>query len=182
MVNALVKSPDAALRFILSHCGVRKVRRTPSDLRALPANFLRARPENSHFLTFYEFTMVAGAGSCVSACNVHGLYDLSPDRPLSGLECRQRLLRCTESLSALPDLSIIIRTSSAAGNAGAIYASQSGVSRFGDIFSLIFGTCFSIVCSLGPPACQVVFKKNPAIRGSAGGDPIAPDLINCPRL
>jgi len=29
------KSPSAALRFILSHCGVRQVRLIPSDLRAL---------------------------------------------------------------------------------------------------------------------------------------------------
>jgi hypothetical protein len=46
-VDALVKSPDAALRFIFSHCGVRQVRLISSDLRALPAAFLRARREKS---------------------------------------------------------------------------------------------------------------------------------------
>ena len=67
MVNALVKSPDAALRFILPDViatAYGKYDIIPSDVRALPANFLRARPENGHFQTFYEFTMVAGAGSC----------------------------------------------------------------------------------------------------------------------
>jgi len=34
-VDNFVKSPSAALRFILSHCGVRQVRLIPSDSRAL---------------------------------------------------------------------------------------------------------------------------------------------------
>ena len=42
--DGFVKSPDASLRFILRHCGVRKVRLFPQDLRALPANFLQSRP------------------------------------------------------------------------------------------------------------------------------------------
>jgi hypothetical protein len=37
------------LRVILSHCGVQEVRLIPSDLRALPANFLRV------LLLFYAF-------------------------------------------------------------------------------------------------------------------------------
>ena len=51
--DALVKSPDAALRRILSHCGVRQVLLIPSYLRALAAAFLRARRENRLFRTFY---------------------------------------------------------------------------------------------------------------------------------
>jgi len=54
-IDTLVKSPDAALRFILSHCGVQHVRLIPSDLRALPANFLRACLKNMHFPIFYNF-------------------------------------------------------------------------------------------------------------------------------
>jgi hypothetical protein len=48
-IDTLVKSPDAALRFILRHCGVQQVRLISSDLRALPANFLRACLKNMHF-------------------------------------------------------------------------------------------------------------------------------------
>jgi hypothetical protein len=40
--DGFVKSPDAALRCILRHCGVPMVRLIPQDLRALPANFLRS--------------------------------------------------------------------------------------------------------------------------------------------
>jgi len=58
MFDTLVKSPDAALRCILSHCGVRQARLIPSDVRALPAAFLRARPEKGHFRTFYDFINV----------------------------------------------------------------------------------------------------------------------------
>ena len=36
--NGFVKSPDAALRCILRHCGVRQVRFIPKYLRALPAD------------------------------------------------------------------------------------------------------------------------------------------------
>jgi len=39
-----IKNPDAALCCILRRCGVRKVRLTPQDLHALPADFLRSRP------------------------------------------------------------------------------------------------------------------------------------------
>jgi hypothetical protein len=38
MIDGFAKSPDAALRCILRHCGVRQVRLIPQDLRALPAN------------------------------------------------------------------------------------------------------------------------------------------------
>jgi len=37
--------------------GVREVRLISSDLRALPAAFLRARLEIGHFLTFYDSIM-----------------------------------------------------------------------------------------------------------------------------
>jgi hypothetical protein len=63
IINTLVKSPDAALRFILSHCSVRQVRFIPLDLRALPVNFLRARPKNGHFQTFYDFIIISRAGA-----------------------------------------------------------------------------------------------------------------------
>jgi hypothetical protein len=43
--DGFVKSPEPALRCILRHFGVPKVRLTPQDLRALPANFLRSRPK-----------------------------------------------------------------------------------------------------------------------------------------
>jgi hypothetical protein len=52
MFDNFVKSSSAALRFILSHCGVRQVRLIPLDLRALHLelftllsafDFLRAR-------------------------------------------------------------------------------------------------------------------------------------------
>jgi hypothetical protein len=52
MIDNFVKSSSAALRFILSHCGVRQVRLIPSDLRALhlelftllsAVNFLRCQ-------------------------------------------------------------------------------------------------------------------------------------------
>jgi hypothetical protein len=56
--DALVKSPDAALRCILSHCGVQQVRLIPSDLHALPANFLRVRSENRLFRNFYDFIKI----------------------------------------------------------------------------------------------------------------------------
>jgi hypothetical protein len=55
MIDTPVKSPDAALRFILSHCGVQHVCLISSDSRALPANFLRACLKNVHFLNFYDF-------------------------------------------------------------------------------------------------------------------------------
>jgi len=58
-IDTRVKNPDAALRFILSHCGVQQVRLIPSDLRALPANFLRARLKYGYLLTFYDFINVA---------------------------------------------------------------------------------------------------------------------------
>ncbi len=53
-LDDFVKSPDAALRCIHRHCGVRKVRLIPRDLRALPSSFLRSRPKCKAFATFYE--------------------------------------------------------------------------------------------------------------------------------
>jgi len=41
IIDGPVKSPDAALRCILLHSGVLRVRLIPKDWRALPANFLR---------------------------------------------------------------------------------------------------------------------------------------------
>jgi hypothetical protein len=52
--DSFVKSPDAALRCILRHCGELTVRLTPQDLRALPANFLQSRLN----FDFYEFIKV----------------------------------------------------------------------------------------------------------------------------
>jgi len=57
-IDALVKSLDAALRRILSHCGVQQVLLIPSDLRALPAAFLRARRANRLFRTFYDLIKI----------------------------------------------------------------------------------------------------------------------------
>ena len=50
--DGFVKSPYAALRCILRHCGVQIVRLIPQNLRALPMA-LFTKP--SVFLTFYEF-------------------------------------------------------------------------------------------------------------------------------
>jgi hypothetical protein len=44
-----VKSPDAALRCILRHCGVRQVRLFPQELRALPAELFTKPPKWNHF-------------------------------------------------------------------------------------------------------------------------------------
>jgi hypothetical protein len=52
--ESFVKSPDAALRCILRHCGVLTVRLTPQALRALPANFFQSRLN----FDFYEFIEV----------------------------------------------------------------------------------------------------------------------------
>jgi hypothetical protein len=41
-LDGFVKSPDAALRCIPRHCGVRQARLIPQDLRALPADFLQS--------------------------------------------------------------------------------------------------------------------------------------------
>jgi len=43
-LDGFVKSPDAALRFILRHCSVLDVHFIPQNLRALPANFLQIHP------------------------------------------------------------------------------------------------------------------------------------------
>jgi hypothetical protein len=47
--NALGENPDAALRRILSHWGVQYVRLIPSDVRALPTVFFRARFERVYW-------------------------------------------------------------------------------------------------------------------------------------
>jgi hypothetical protein len=57
-VDGFVKSPDAALRYILRHCGVQEVRLIPQYLRALPAE-LFTKPSNlASSSTFYEFIKV----------------------------------------------------------------------------------------------------------------------------
>jgi hypothetical protein len=63
--DGYVKSPAAALRFILRHCGVRHS--TPHKgtdfksvpARALPADFLRSRPQFKALETFYESVISA---------------------------------------------------------------------------------------------------------------------------
>jgi hypothetical protein len=65
-IDTLVKSPDAALRFILSLCGVQQVRLIPSDAckqvskdRArLACELFTSVPENAHLLTFYDIITV----------------------------------------------------------------------------------------------------------------------------
>jgi hypothetical protein len=54
--DGCVKSPDAALRCILHHCGVRK-RFIPHDLRALPAELFTQPLFSAHFSTFCEFVI-----------------------------------------------------------------------------------------------------------------------------
>jgi hypothetical protein len=64
-----VKSPDAALRCILRHCGVRQVRLIPQDLRALPAELFTKPSKWAHFSTFYEvvnFALTKRFMICVS--------------------------------------------------------------------------------------------------------------------
>ena len=52
MFDRYVKSSISALRFILRHCGVTKVRLIPQDSQALISGFLRSRP---NWKAFYEF-------------------------------------------------------------------------------------------------------------------------------
>jgi hypothetical protein len=47
--DGFVKSPDAALRCIPRHCGVRQVRLIPQDLRALPADLFTKPSKMSRF-------------------------------------------------------------------------------------------------------------------------------------
>jgi hypothetical protein len=54
-LDGFVKSPDAALRGILRHCGVRKVRLIPHDLRALPANLFTKPSMMANISTFHGF-------------------------------------------------------------------------------------------------------------------------------
>jgi hypothetical protein len=49
-IDGLVKSPTSALRFILRHCSVLKVRLIPQDLRT----FLSRRFYAGEFGSFYE--------------------------------------------------------------------------------------------------------------------------------
>jgi hypothetical protein len=58
--DGFVKSPDAALRCILRHYGVRKVRLIPQDLRALPANLFTKPSKMANFSTFYGFINYCG--------------------------------------------------------------------------------------------------------------------------
>src|SRR5271169_354702 len=67
--DGCVKSPYAALRCILRHCGVRKVRLIPQDLRALPINFLRNRFK---FDGFCRFTFIAASGPWILATAASG--------------------------------------------------------------------------------------------------------------
>jgi hypothetical protein len=45
------------LRYILRHCGVRRVRLVPHDLRALPAELFTQPSFSAHFSTFCEFVI-----------------------------------------------------------------------------------------------------------------------------
>jgi len=60
MFDGFVKSPDAALRCILRPCGVRQVRLSPHDLRALPAKLFMKPSIMADFLTYYGFIMFDG--------------------------------------------------------------------------------------------------------------------------
>jgi hypothetical protein len=74
ILDGYVKSPDAALRFILRHCGVPEVRLIPQDSCALPAAFLRSRPILSTFKTFYE-AVIPGDGN--PSATLHELQNSS---------------------------------------------------------------------------------------------------------
>jgi hypothetical protein len=56
--DGFVKSPNTALRFILRHCGVRKVRLIPHDLRALPAELFTKPSYLASFSHFCEFIYI----------------------------------------------------------------------------------------------------------------------------
>jgi hypothetical protein len=58
IINGFVKSPDAALRGILRHCGVLQVRRIPQDLRALPAVLFMKPSIMAIFYTFQEIIII----------------------------------------------------------------------------------------------------------------------------
>ncbi len=66
--DCLVKSPDAALRYILPQpspggrlfAAYTEVRLIPQDLRALPAELFTKPSEFAIFLTFYEFIIFTG--------------------------------------------------------------------------------------------------------------------------
>jgi hypothetical protein len=57
-IDDFVKSPDAALRFILRYCGVRKVRLIPQDLHALPAALFTKPSYLASFSAFCEFIFI----------------------------------------------------------------------------------------------------------------------------
>jgi len=57
MNDGFVKSPDAALRCILRHCGVRQVRLIPQALRALPADLFTKPSVMANFSNVYGFIM-----------------------------------------------------------------------------------------------------------------------------
>jgi hypothetical protein len=52
LLTAPQKNPDAALRRILRHCGVRQVLLIPQDLRALPVDFFYEAVDNGQLLNF----------------------------------------------------------------------------------------------------------------------------------
>jgi len=89
MNDGFVKSPDAALRFILpllsqgqAYCGVRHSSLIPQDSRALPAAFLRSRPIFATFKTFY-------AGVNEWLVKKRGIrYKVNPDVVVMGLAVR----------------------------------------------------------------------------------------------
>jgi len=57
-MDDFLKSPDAALRCILCHCGVRQVRLIPQALRALPAELSTKPSIMAYLLTFYGFIKI----------------------------------------------------------------------------------------------------------------------------
>ena len=57
MNDGFAKSPDAALRCNLRHCGVRIVRLIPQALRALPADLFTKPSIMANFSAFYGFIM-----------------------------------------------------------------------------------------------------------------------------
>jgi hypothetical protein len=70
--DGFVKSPDAALRFIISHCGVRKVRLIPHGLRALPAALFTKLSYLASFSTFYDFIIPETTFFCESHLPIQG--------------------------------------------------------------------------------------------------------------
>ncbi len=72
-LDDFVKSPDAALRCILRHCGVRQVRLIPQDLRTLPAELFTQPSKQTHSSTFYEDVKLHGS-TMKTTDHFRGLY------------------------------------------------------------------------------------------------------------